>query len=152
MNSFPLELALNTLKRLLFPLLGIAMAGVATAEEAEPVARGADGLVALPFAAKNVSPGRIVCSAALAHWYSVEFGTAASGESVQTTIWYDPQTGEAFVLNALEDRMPIQTLWCGFAGNAWATRAAIALPHRAGVTPSPLRLTCAPDGGGLACR
>jgi hypothetical protein len=140
------------LKRLLFCLLAISVAGAAAAEEAEPVARGAAALLALPFAAKNGSVGRIVCSAALAHWYSVEFGTAASGESVQATLWYDPRSGATFVLNALEDRMPIQALWCGLAGHAWATRAAIELPQRAGTAPTPLRLTCTQAGGGLACR
>lgn len=142
------------LKQLLFPLLGLGMAvgGAAAAEEAEPVARGATGLAALPFAAKNGSAGRIVCSAALAHWYSVEFGTAARDESVQATLWYDPRSGTTFVLSAHEDRMPIQTLWCGLAGHAWATRAAIELPQRAGTAPTPLRLTCTQAGGGLACR
>jgi hypothetical protein len=140
------------LKRLLFCLLAISMTIAAAAEEAEPVARGAAGLVALPFVARNGAPGPIVCSAALAHWYSIEFGKAASGESVQATLWYDPQSGATFVLNALEDRMPIQALWCGFAGDVWATRAVVALPQRAAAAPLPLRLTCAPDGGGLACR
>ena len=72
------------LKRLLFPLLaiGIAVVSAAAAEEAEPVARSAAGLVALPFSAKNSALGPIVCSAALAHWYSIEFGTAERDESV----------------------------------------------------------------------
>jgi hypothetical protein len=142
------------LKRLLFPLLaiGMAVAGAVAGEEAGPVARGAAGLVALPFAAKNGALAPIVCSAVLAHWYSIEFGKAASGESVQVTLWYDPRSGATFVLNALEDRMPIQALWCGFAEHAWATRTVVALPQRAGAAPQPLRLTCMPDGGGLACR
>ena len=130
----------------------MAVAGVAGAEEAEPVARGVAGLTALPFAARNDSPGPIVCSAALAHWYSVEFGKAAHGESVQATLWYDPRTGETFVLNALKDRMPVQDLWCGFAGDAWATRTVVALPQRAGAAAAPLELACAPDGRKLACR
>jgi hypothetical protein len=148
-------LVLRMLRRLLFPMLGAGMAmagGVAAAEEAEPVVRGVAGLTALPFAARNESPDPIVCSAALAHWYSVEFGKAAHGESVQASLWYDPRTGETFVLNALKDRMPIQFLWCGIAGDAWANRAIVALPQRAGVAPAPLELTCAPHGRGLACR
>jgi hypothetical protein len=147
-------LVLRMLKRLLFPLLaiGVAVAGAAAAEEAEPVARGAAGLVALPLAVKNGAPGRIVCSAALAHWYSVEFGTAGQGEIVEATLWYEPRSGTTFVLNTHEDRMPIQALWCGIAGHGWATRAAVELPQRAGAAPSPLRLTCTQAGGGLACR
>jgi hypothetical protein len=147
-------LVLRMLKRLVFPLLSIGMAvvGPVAAEEVEPVARGAAGLIALPFAAENNAPRPIACSAALAHWYSVEFGKAAHGESVQATLWYDPRSGATFVLNALKDRMPIQSLWCGFAGEAWATRALVALPQRAGAAPPPFRLTCTPDGGGLACR
>lgn len=140
------------LRRLLFPLLGMAVAAAAAAEHDEPIARGAAGLVVLPFAAKNDSPGSIVCSAALAHWYSVEFGAAARDETVRATLWFDPRSGTTFVLNAREDRMPIQALWCGFARHAWATRAAVDLPQRAGATPAPLQLTCTPDGGRLACR
>ena len=75
-------------KRSLFPFLAIGMAvngAVVAAEEAEPVARGAAGLVALPFVARNGAPDPIVCSAALAHWYSIDFGKAERGESVQAT-------------------------------------------------------------------
>jgi hypothetical protein len=148
-------LVLSVQKRSLFSFLAIGMAvtsAAVAAEEAEPVARGAAGLVALPFVARNGAHGPIVCSAALAHWYSIEFGKAESGESVQATLWYDPRSGATFVLNALEDRMPIQALWCGFAGNGWVTRAVVALPQRAGAAPSPVRLICMADGGGLACR
>jgi hypothetical protein len=147
-------LALNMPKQLPLPLLviGMALAVAAAAEETEPVARGTAGLVALPFAAKNGSPSRIVCSAALAHWYSIEFGSAARDETVRATLWYDPRSGATFVLNAGEDRMPIQALWCGLDGHAWETRAVVALPQRAGVAPPPLNLTCTPDGGGLACQ
>jgi hypothetical protein len=145
---------LNVLKRLLVSVLavGMALAAAAAADEAEPVARGADGLVALPFVARNNSSGRIVCSAALAHWYSIEFGSAARDETVRATLWYDPRSGATFVLNARDDRMPIQALWCGLDGHAWETRAVVALPQRAAAAPPPLRLTCTPDGGGLACR
>jgi hypothetical protein len=142
------------LKRCLLFLLVVPMAaaGAAATEEAEPAARGTAGLVALPFAAKNGSPSRIVCSAALAHWYSIEFGSAVRDETVRATLWYDPGSGATFVLNAREDRMPIQALWCGLYGHAWETRAVVALPQRAGVAPPPLNLTCTPDGGGLACQ
>jgi hypothetical protein len=145
---------LNVLKRLLFSGLAIsmAMAVAAAAEEGGSVTRGAAGLIALPFAAKNDSPGRIVCSAALAHWYSVDFVAAARDETVRAMLWYDPRSGATFVLNAHEDRMPIQALWCGLDGHAWETRAVVALPQRAAAAPPPLHLTCAPDGGGLACR
>jgi hypothetical protein len=92
------------------------------------------------------------CEAALAHWYSLSLGEAGPGEAVQATLWFDPRSGEVSILNASGDRMPVEALWCGVAGESWATRSIIQLPNRAGSTPAPIRLACAEDGELLRCR
>jgi hypothetical protein len=135
--------------------LGIVMAAAvraASADESVPFARGAAGLNAVPFVARNAASARIACSVALAHWYSVDLGEAGPGESVRAELWADSKTGAIFVLNRIEDHMPAQLLWCGIAGRAWATRAAIPLAHRAGERPPPIDLTCMIERDRLVCR
>lgn len=132
------------LARTLFP--------AAAAEESRPIQSGTVGQIAVPFTATNAGPKRIACSAAVAHWYSVDLGEAAAGETVAATLWFDPKTGEISILNASENRMPVQSLWCGIAGRSWETRSAVALARKAGPPPGPMRLVCSPEGEQLACR
>ena len=134
----------------LLAILLLVGATSALAEESRPILRGTDGLVALPFRARNGGHAPMSCQAALAHWYSLDFGTAAPGESVQATLWRDPASGETYALNAKQDRMPIQALWCGVAGRSWATRASIALPSGADQRTT-IQLDCAQDDASLAC-
>lgn len=122
------------------------------AEEAAPIVRGTAGMVEVPFSAANRGPGAIVCSATLAHWYSSDLGQAAPGGRVEASLWFDPQNGTTVLLNSLRDRMPVQALWCGFAGRSWATRTSISLERKANAAPSPIRVTCAPEGERLSCR
>ena len=137
----------------LVALLAAALcAAHAPAEEAQPIVRGTAGATAVPFSAMNGGPGRIACSAAIAHWYSLDLGEAGPGETVRATLWSDPATGEVSVLNELQDRMPVQALWCGLAGRSWATRSAVPLARRAGEPPEPIDLICAPESDRLICR
>jgi hypothetical protein len=131
-------------------LLLFAGATSVLAEESRPILRGTEGLVALPFRAHNEGQATMTCSVALAHWYSLDFGTAAAGGSVQATLWRDPASGETYVLNAKQDRMPIQALWCGLAGRSWATRASIPLPGGSDRRTT-IAIDCARDGARLAC-
>jgi hypothetical protein len=124
----------------------------APAEEARPIARGTEGAVAIPFSATNAGRMRIACSAAIAHWYSLDLGQAGPGEAVRATLWLDPATGEISVLNELRDRMPVQALWCGLAGSSWATRSSVPLARRAGEPPAPIDLSCVSEGDRLICR
>jgi hypothetical protein len=124
----------------------------APAEEAQPVVRGTEGTAAIPFTARNDGPARIACSAAIAHWYSFDLGEAGPGETVRATLWLDPATGEVSLLNELQDRMPVQALWCGLAGRSWATRSSVPLARRAGEAPGRIELTCASERDRLVCR
>lgn len=133
-------------------LAGALLPPAAPAEEARPIARGTEGVVAIPFAATNEDPERIACSASIAHWYSLELGEAGQAETVRATLWFDPKSGEISILNEIEDRMPVMTLWCGLAGRSWATRSQVPLSRRAGDAPDPFELACAREGERLLCR
>ena len=135
----------------LVSLACLSMGTVQAAEVPEPVVRGTQGLVAVPFSAENLGSGALVCSAALAHWYSLDLGRAAPGGRIEGTLWYDRADGNLFLINGAQDRMPIQALWCGSAGQAWTTGTRVTLDRKIGQVPKPIRLACAPGSGGLAC-
>ena len=130
----------------------MGLARAAADEAPEPVVRGTEGLVAVPFTAENFGSGALVCSAALAHWYSLDLGRAAPGGRIEGTLWYDRQDGNLFLLNAVQDRMPVQALWCGSAGQAWTTGASVPLERRIGAVPKPIHLACRAEAEELVCR
>ena len=109
----------------------------ASAGEDAPVARGTAGLVEVPFRAVNAGAADMECKAALAHWYSVDLGRAAPGASLAATLWYDPRDGNVFILNAAEDHMPVQMLWCGAGPEAWATAPSSTSSERQDACRSP---------------
>ncbi len=142
--------------RVVVAALVVAVSPLATlaaaAEDAVSTRHGTAGMVEVPFAADNRGPGAIACSAALAHWYSLDLGEAAAGRRVEASLWYDPSDGTIVLLNSSKDRMPVQALWCGFAGRSWATRTSIGLERKASAPPSPIHVTCRAEADRLACR
>lgn len=124
----------------------------AHAEDSRPILRGTAGIVSVPFTATNVTTLRIACSVSLAHWYAAELGQAEPGEVVEAKLWLDPASGETYLLNASEDRMPIETLWCGIAGRSWETRSVVPLSREAGSAPAAITLSCSQAGDRLQCR
>lgn len=140
-----------SLHRILLALPSLAILLSSAAGAAEPAVRGSAGLSPLAVSVRNTGDAPLTCGAAVAHWFSVELGTAAAGEAVTIPLWRDPETGAVFTLNASQDRLPIERLWCGLAGRSWATRSEIALPRRPGATDD-IALACAPEGERLACR
>lgn len=134
---------------LILPVVAVLSAGALSA--AEPVARGHEGLAPLTVSVRNTGDTPLACAAAVAHWFSVELGEAAGGATVTIPLWRDPSNGAVFTLNPSEDRLPVERLWCGFAGRTWATRAEIALPRRAGPADD-IAIDCAAVGERLACR
>lgn len=109
-------------------------------------------VAALEFTAENRTDGPIDCGAALAHWYSTDLGEAAPGAVVEAALWVNPADGTVYLLNAVGDRMPVQTLWCGVAGRSWATRSEIRLERRADAAPGAIRVVCEGGGDRVACR
>lgn len=129
----------------------------AIAEEALVVVRGTQGLTAVPLVVTNSSNRPVACTAAIAHWYSAPVGIAAPGARLSAQLWSNPATGEVFLLNPVQDRMPVQRLWCGYEGEDVSTRSEIALQRRAGAAEPAITLDCRAAGvagaaQGLACQ
>lgn len=122
-------------------ILGLASSGALAAE------RGSTGLVEVPIVARNAAGSEISCSAALAHWYSAELGSAAPGAMISVSFWRDPRTGALYLLNDIGDRMAVQMAWCGFAGRSWETRSVLNVAEGKAAD-----LTCVSGRDRLACR
>ncbi|MBS9477305.1 hypothetical protein [Ancylobacter radicis] len=118
------------------------VAGRALAQEALVVERGVEGLEAVPFRVRNATDRPLACAAAIAHWYSAAIGTVAPGGRLDAQLWSKAASGEVFLLNAQQDRMPIQTLWCGYEGADVSTRSMIRLERRAGAREPGVELDC----------
>jgi hypothetical protein len=112
---------------------------------------GTDGLLAAPVAVMNASAEPISCTAELAHWYSQEVGEAAPGATAHIALWFEPATGTYVLLNAKQERMPVESLWCGLAGRAYATRSVIALERKVGAAMKPTSIVCSGGGVRLIC-
>ncbi|MBS7539858.1 hypothetical protein [Ancylobacter lacus] len=113
-----------------------------------------EGLAAVPFRVRNETGRPLVCSAVLAHWYSAPIGTVPPGEQLEARLWSKPASGEVFLLNVRDDRMPIQSLWCGYQGADITTRSLVVLDRRAGQVEPPVNMICRSDGEthALDCR
>lgn len=114
------------------------------------VRTGTEGLSKVLLAVANSDGEAIACSADIAHWYSVELSTVAPGARVPVELWFDPESGTFSVLNDKRENLPVERLWCGFAGRAYETRAQISLDRTA--LPAERAVTCAAADGRLACQ
>lgn len=78
-----------------------------------------------PVDVTNKGTAPIACVAQLAHWFSTGLGTAEPGETLRIPLRLEPSTRTYVLLNVKNDHMPVEALWCGIAGKAYETRAAI---------------------------
>jgi hypothetical protein len=115
------------------------------------IVQGTQGADRVGLSVLNQTGQAMVCTAALAHWYSQELGEAAPGVSLGVELWHDPQTGVLNVMNATDSRMPVEAIWCAVAGNVTATRTRIALPFSEGSAPAEISAICREDGARLIC-
>lgn len=112
------------------------------------IVHGTDGATPVDVVVGNETSGVLKCRVALAHWYSDDLGRIAPGTQLTLTLWHDPETGVLNLMNATDDRMPVETIWC----STNATRARLNLPIAAGKTEATLRFACsASDNEGLSC-
>ncbi|MBC8719899.1 hypothetical protein [Ochrobactrum sp. Marseille-Q0166] len=105
----------------------------------------------LDITVKNSGKTALVCSASIAHWFSVDLGEVSPGTSQSFSFGVDVKTGNVFQLNTVGDEMAVLRIWCGHKGNDWATRAEIPMERRAGVSPKPIRLTCVANTATTRC-
>ncbi|WP_137154383.1 hypothetical protein [Rhizobium sp. FKL33] len=119
---------------------------------ATPLERGSKGLLPIAITLKNEGGKPIACGATLAHWYSQPLGAVKPGGALHAVLWQKQKTGAVYLLNQIEDRMPVERLWCGLADQSWQTRAEVSFERKAGVRIGSIIMTCASEAGGVRCR
>jgi hypothetical protein len=100
----------------------------------------------------NATGAALECQALAAHWYSFPVQRAAPGGSVWLALTFLPAVGEVNAEPA--SPLPIELLYCGRAGRAWATRAGIdvrAIAARAAAAGGTARVGCRDDGEAVVC-
>ncbi|WP_068414362.1 hypothetical protein [Labrenzia sp. OB1] len=113
------------------------------------IVHGTEGADPVEISIVNETGVQLDCKAALAHWYSEELGRIAPSGELTLTLWHDPETGVLNLMNATDDRMPLEALWC----SADTVRTRLDLPIAAGKTEATLRFLCRTGGDtGLSCR
>ncbi|WP_244441109.1 hypothetical protein [Mesorhizobium sp. STM 4661] len=115
------------------------------------VRTGTEGLDPVPLTISNAGREALSCNADFAHWYSAAIATAAPGKSARVELWFDPKTGTYAILNDKRENLPVERLWCGLAGHAYATRVQIAL-DRTEAVKGERAVTCDVAQDRLVCR
>lgn len=115
------------------------------------VDKGTAGLAHVPVAVRNVGAAPMTCTIQLAHWYSLKLEDALPGGRTVIDLWFNPKSGTYLILNDKTDNMPVEALWCGIAGRAFETRAAIALDRSKGAAPRPQVMRCAAADDRMVC-
>ena len=114
--------------------------------------RGSQGLLPFTLTVSNSGTSPLDCQATTAHWYSVGLGQVDAGKKISAPLWKYVASGEVFILNSHQDRMPVQRIWCGAAGQSWQTRSEVTLPTRRGDRPQSIGLNCVSQHGPIDCR
>jgi hypothetical protein len=100
----------------------------------------------------NASGAALECQALAAHWYSFPVARLEPGGNILLSFMFAPARGEV-IAEALGG-LPIEDLYCGRAGQAWATRGAIdvraAAMHAAG-EGGRVRVVCRTDADAVLC-
>jgi hypothetical protein len=138
--------------RYVLPVL-LALTPLANAVELHHVIvrTGTDGLDMVPLTISNAGKEGVSCNADFAHWYSAGIATVEPGKSTRLELWFDPKTGTFTILNDKRENLPIERLWCGLSGRAYATRSQITL-ERADATKGARTVSCDAEQDRLACR
>lgn len=112
------------------------------------IIHGTDGADPVEISIMNKTGGPLDCRAALAHWYSDELGRIVAGDQLSLTLWHDSETGVLNLMNATNDRMPVEAVWC----TTETARTRLDLPMTTGKAEARLHFTCeTSDGANLSC-
>lgn len=125
-------------------LLFVCFAGPTQAVELREieVRTGTEGLTKVPISITNNTSQTVSCIGELAHWYSTEVAKIEGDSTTRFDLWFDPITGTLTLLNEHDENMPVESLWCGFDGRAFASRSRLNLARHEGKTPNGMRLSC----------
>lgn len=131
----------------------LAFASLANAVELHhvDVRKGTDGLDMVPLTISNAGKAALSCNADFAHWYSTTLATIEPGGGAHLELWFDPKTGTFTILNDKRENLPVERLWCGLAGRAYATRTQIAL-GRADAAKGSRTVSCRMGQDTVVCR
>ncbi len=102
------------------------------------IIHGTDGADPVEISIMNETGILLDCRAALAHWYSDELGQIAAGERITLTMWHDSETGVLNLMNATDDRMPVEAVWCATD----TARTRLALPMTTGKAETRMQFSC----------
>ncbi|MCZ4351964.1 hypothetical protein O4H61_05500 [Roseovarius aestuarii] len=112
------------------------------------IIHGTDGADPVQVSILNKTGSPLDCRAALAHWYSDDLGRIVVDDQLTLTLWHDSETGVLNLMNATDDRMPVEAVWCATD----TARTRLDLPMATGQTEAKLHFTCkAVDGANLSC-
>ncbi|WP_393963084.1 hypothetical protein [Roseovarius sp. S4756] len=112
------------------------------------IIHGTDGADQVEVSIVNETGVSIECRAALAHWYSDDLGRIMPQGQLTLTLWHDSETGVLNLMNATNDRMPIEAIWCATD----TTRTRLDLPMTTGKAEARLRFACVKsDGANFNC-
>ncbi|AJY44997.1 hypothetical protein [Martelella endophytica] len=112
------------------------------------IVHGTDGAEPVEVSVTNETGDSLDCRAALAHWYSDELGRMDPGGRLTVTLWHDGETGVLNLMNATDDRMPVEAIWCASEDS----RARLDLPMKTGEEASKLHFSCQTgESAGLSC-
>ena len=125
--------------------------------------RGQQRLAAVPRAevylpihltAENGAAETLECQAVAGHWYSFDLGTVTAASRLSFDMAVDPKTGTVVMYNSMQDPVPIETVFCGFAGRAWDTRFVFPLRQIAerAVAGEASAFVCEAASGHVVCR
>ena len=81
------------------------------------IIHGTEGADPVAISIINGTDVSIDCRAALAHWYSEELGGILPDNQLTLTLWHDSETGVLNLMNATNDRMPVEAIWCATTGS-----------------------------------
>lgn len=115
------------------------------------VRKGTDGLDLVPLTISNAGNEGLSCNADFAHWYSAGIATVEPGKSARLELWFDPKTGAFTILNDKRENLPVERLWCGLSGRAYATRVQITL-DRIDAAKGERAVSCVMGQDSLVCR
>lgn len=112
------------------------------------IVHGTEGANPVEISVANETDTPLDCRAALAHWYSDELGRIAPGDRLTLTLWHDGETGVLNLMNATDDRMPVEAIWCA----SDTARARLDLPMKTGNAAAALHFSCkSAEDSGLSC-
>lgn len=133
--------------------LALAFTSFANAVELHHVTvrTGTDGLAMVPLTISNSGKDGLSCNADFAHWYSAEIATVEPGGSARVELWFDAATGTFAILNDKRENLPVERLWCGLSGRAYATRMQIAL-DRTDAEKGTRTVSCGLEQDDVVCR